>query len=368
MIRKLSVLFCNFALFVFAYVFRWLRVKQAFINIHTMIFKGAHILSVEQFERSDIDFIFKTADLMLPYARKAKITKVLDGAVLGNLFFEPSTRTRVSFGAAFNRLGGRVRDTTGMKFSSIVKGESNHDTSRVISGYCDVMVVRHPEVGTLKQFANASDVPVINGGDGIGEHPSQSLLDTYTIVKEVGRLDDLKIAMVGDLKYGRTVHSLAKLLSLYKNIEFSFVAPKDIQLPEDIIDFIHRKENNHKIHVTENLEEGTKDMDIIYSTRMQEERFHSPEAFQKYRGKYRIDQAFAHGYCPNAKLFHPLPRDSRNGADELSHDLNDHPNLAIFRQTDNGIPIRMALFALTLDVVEQIEKTARPVNWYVPRH
>ena len=332
-----------------------------------MDFRGAHILSVEQFQRSDIDLIFKTADMMLPYAKGGKITKVLDGAVLGNLFFEPSTRTRVSFGAAFNRLGGHVRDTTGMKFSSIVKGESIHDTSRVISGYCDVMVVRHPQVGTLKQFSLSSDVPVINGGDGIGEHPTQSLLDTYTIVKEIGKTDHLKIAMVGDLKYGRTVHSLAKLLSLYQSIEFNFVAPKDIQLPEEIIDYIHSRGNNHKVRLIEGLQEGTTNMDIIYSTRMQEERFHSVEAFEKHRGKYRIDAAFVSKYCPKAKLFHPLPRDSRHGADELSHDLNDHPNLAIFRQTDNGIPIRMALFALTLDVVDEIKKTARPVNWYLPR-
>lgn len=178
------------------------------------------LLSIDQFSRESAEALFRTADMMQPIARRKKITRVLEGAVLANLFFEASTRTRVSFGAAFARLGGSVCDTTGFTFSSMAKGESIYDTSRVISGYADAIVVRHPEQGSVAEFARATNIPVINAGDGPGEHPSQALLDLYTIQREFSRLgkivDGAHIAMVGDLKYGRTVHSLAKLLSLYK--------------------------------------------------------------------------------------------------------------------------------------------------------
>ena len=179
-----------------------------------------HLLSVDQFSRESAEDLFRLADVMLPIARRQKVTRVLEGAVLGNLFFEASTRTRVSFGAAFCRLGGSVCDTTGFTFSSMAKGESIHDTSRVISGYADAIVVRHPDLGAVAEFARATNVPVVNGGDGPGEHPTQALLDLYTIQREFSRLgkrvDGAHIALVGDLKYGRTVHSLIKLLSLYK--------------------------------------------------------------------------------------------------------------------------------------------------------
>jgi aspartate carbamoyltransferase catalytic subunit len=179
----------------------------------------SELLSVDQFSRDSVEDLFRLADVMQPIARRRKVTRVLEGAVLGNLFFEASTRTRVSFGAAFCRLGGSVCDTTGFTFSSMAKGESIYDTSRVMSGYVDAMVVRHPEQGSVAEFARATNVPVINGGDGPGEHPSQALLDLYTIQREFSRLgkrvDGAHIALVGDLKYGRTVHSLIKLLALY---------------------------------------------------------------------------------------------------------------------------------------------------------
>ena len=185
-----------------------------------MDFSGSHILSIDQFERSDVERLFSLAESLEPYSNKEKITKVLDGAILGNMFFEPSTRTRISFGASFNLLGGSVREITESGSSSLAKGESLADTAQVLSGYSDIIVLRHPDEGSVRKFAESSRVPVINGGDGSNEHPSQALLDLYTIKKELSQngktVDGLKIALVGDLKFGRAVHSLCKILSLYR--------------------------------------------------------------------------------------------------------------------------------------------------------
>jgi aspartate carbamoyltransferase catalytic subunit len=190
-------------------------------------FTGAHILSINQFDRADIQRVFEVADAMEPYALRHKVTRVLEGAILGNMFFEPSTRTRVSFGAAFNLLGGNVRETTGFESSSITKGESLYDTARVLSGYSDVICMRHPAGGSVAEFAEGSRVPVINGGDGPNEHPTQALLDLYTIRKELHSkdrtIDGMRIAMIGDLKHGRTVHSLSKLLCVFSNIHVTLV-------------------------------------------------------------------------------------------------------------------------------------------------
>jgi aspartate carbamoyltransferase catalytic subunit len=335
-----------------------------------MDFRGSHILSVDQFAREDIATIFTTAARMEPFAQRRRVTRVLEGAVLGNLFFEPSTRTRVSFVAAFNRLGGSVSATTGFQFSSMVKGESVYDAGRVMAGYADVLVMRHPVEGSVQEFAGASHVPVINGGDGPGEHPTQALLDLYTIQQETGRdlsaLDGLRIAMVGDLRYGRTVHSLTKLLSLFRGVTFVFIAPGELQMPEAIATRVRNM--GLEVHETEDLEAGIADVDVVYATRIQQERFTTPEDADKYRGLYSINRAVYEKHCrPGTVLMHPLPRDSRPGANELDADLNGHPALAIFRQTDNGIPIRMALFALVLGVEDRVEEGATDVRWYVPR-
>lgn len=335
-----------------------------------MDFKGSHIVSVEQFARQDIGTIFSVAERMEPYAQRRKVTRVLEGAVEGNLFFEPSTRTRVSFAAAFNRLGGSVSSTTGFQFSSMAKGESVYDTARVMAGYCDVLVMRHPVEGSIQELADAIHVPVINGGDGPGEHPTQALLDLYTVQKETGRdlsaLDGLKIAMVGDLRYGRTVHSLTKLLSLFDDVTFVFIAPDELRMPTRISSKL--RERGAVVHETEDLAGGLSDVDVVYVTRIQQERFTAPEDADKYRGFYSINRAMYEKHCrPGTVLMHPLPRDSRPSADELSSDLNGHPELAIFRQADNGVPIRMALFALVLGVEDQLEETERDVNWYVPK-
>lgn len=332
-----------------------------------MEFRGAHIISVKQFERDDIDQIFQVADSMEPYAHRLRITKVLDGAILGNMFFEPSTRTRVSFGCAFNLLGGHVRETTDVKSSSITKGESLYDTARVISGYSDVIVMRHPQPGSVAEFAKASRVPVINGGDGPNEHPSQALLDLYTIRKELQShnrsIDGMHIAMVGDLRHGRTVHSLSQMLLLYKNITFTLISPVELRMPETIVSDL--KAAGHQVVETEDMEAGLRDNDTVYLTRIQEERFENKLEADIYRGRFRLNQAIYTRHCqPNTVIMHPLPRDSREEANELDNDLNQHPSLAIFRQTDNGVLVRMALFALILDVADKVDETGSDVGWY----
>jgi aspartate carbamoyltransferase catalytic subunit len=332
-----------------------------------MEFCGAHILSVKQFERSDVERVFDVADSMVPYARRERITKVLEGAILGNMFFEPSTRTRVSFGCAFNLLGGQVRETADVNTSSISKGESLYDTARVLSGYSDMIVMRHPQMGSVTEFAKASRVPVVNGGDGPNEHPSQALLDLYTIKKELlsndRQIDGMNIAMIGDLKHGRTVHSLSQLLLLYNNITFTLISPQELKMPAEIVSELTAA--GHKVIETEDMEAGLNDTDTIYLTRIQEERFSTKLEANIYRGRFRLNQSIYTRYCqPNTVIMHPLPRDSREEANELDSDLNQHPSLAIFRQTDNGVVVRMALFALVLDVANKVDDSATDVGWY----
>lgn len=335
-----------------------------------MKFPGAHILSVGQFERDDILTVFAVADRMEPYAQRQKLTKVLDGAILGSMFFEPSTRTRVSFGCAFNLLGGEVRETTGFEHTAIAKGESLYDTARVISGYSDAIVMRHPQAGSVAEFAAASRVAVVNGGDGSNEHPSQALLDLYTIQKELkthGRsLDGLRIALIGDLRHGRTVHSLCKLLGLFDNISVVLISPEELKMPADIVAGL--REAGHRVQESDRMEESISSVDIAYSTRIQEERFSSRDEALLYRGQYRLNQAIYTRFCePNTVIMHPLPRDSRKEANELDNDLNENPNLAIFRQTDNGVLVRMALFALVFDVVELVDQYATDLHWHIRR-
>ena len=333
---------------------------------------GKHqLLSVDQFTRESVEDLFHVADIMQPIARRRKVSRVLEGAVLGNLFFEASTRTRVSFGSAFCRLGGSVCDTTGFTFSSMAKGESIYDTSRVMSGYVDALVVRHPEKGSVAEFAAATNIPVVNAGDGPGEHPSQALLDLYTILTEFSRLgkllDGSHIAMVGDLKYGRTVHSLIKLLSLYKGIKFSLVAPRGLEMPDYIIEQAAR--NGNVIEQKSSLAEGLPGADVIYATRVQKERFASEDAESAYTPDFQVNKAAIDAYCSSETIvMHPLPRDSSEGANDLSIDLNHDSRLAIFRQTDNGIPVRMAIFAVLLGVEDLVQHSMRDVTWQHPSH
>jgi len=228
--------------------------------------------------------------------------------------------------------------------------------------------VRHPEQGSVAEFARATNIPVINAGDGPGEHPSQALLDLYTIQREYSRLgkliDGSRIAMVGDLKYGRTVHSLAKLLGLYRNLELRFVAPKPLGMPSQIVDAL--ADAGHRVEVSESLARGLAGADVVYATRVQKERF-TGESIEGYEADFEVNKALVDSVCgPDTVIMHPLPRDSRPGAHDLSTDLDRDPRLAIFRQTDNGIPIRMAIFAVLLGVDTLGQRSLRDATWGSP--
>lgn len=331
-----------------------------------MNFQGSHVLSVSQFDRDAIARILSVSAQMAPYAMRQKRCHVLDGAILNNLFFEPSTRTRVSFGAAFNLLGGRVLETVGEENSSLTKGESLFDTARVISGYSDVIAMRHPKMHSVAEFAQGSNVPVINGGDGANEHPTQALLDLFTIQSEMAphgkTLDNLHITLMGDLKHGRTVHSLSKLLSLYKNVKVTMISPKALQMPDSVVSTLTNA--GHQVEITDQMA-GNLSCDVIYQTRIQQERFASKDEADLYRGHFSLNRDVYRQYCQDhTVIMHPLPRDSRPEANELDIDLNDLDNLAIFRQAQNGVLVRMALFALTLGVDEKLTQYEKPITWY----
>lgn len=330
-------------------------------------FTSQDILSVDQFERSDIDELFRVADELKPITQRIHRCNVLQGAVLASLFFEPSTRTRLSFGTAFNLLGGSVRETTGVATSAVAKGESLEDFARVVSGYSDVIVIRHSEPGAVAKFAQTATAPVINAGDGANEHPTQALLDLYTIDKEMDShqkgIDGLRIAVVGDLKYSRTIHSLLKLLRIYTNVTVHLVSPTEMSVPEGIVQDLKRY--GHRVRMFDQLVEGIGEVDVIYCVRTQVERFASPTEALNFQGKFRLNREIYSQHCqPNTVIMHPLPRDSRTNAQELSTDLNDHPNLAIFRQSDNGLTIRMALFALLFDVVDSVARHSFKLAWH----
>lgn len=331
-----------------------------------MNFTRQHLLSVKNLSLESIDELFQVAEKMRPYAKREKVTRVLEGAVLGNMFFEPSTRTRVSFGSAFNLLGGEVRETTGLSNSALAKGESLYDTAQVLSGYSDIIVMRHPQPFSVQEFAQGSRVPVINGGDGTNEHPTQALLDLFTIKNELSRLghsiQQLSLTLLGDLKHGRTVHSLCHLLTLYRGLKIQLVSPDALALPTEYVDMLTNA--GHQVQIGSDLAKGLSQANVIYQTRIQEERFASEEEAERYKGYFRLNKKIYSEHClPNAVIMHPLPRDSRNNANELDNDLNKEPGLAIFRQTDNGVLVRMALFACILGVEQQLKKFERDVNW-----
>jgi len=331
---------------------------------------GRHLLSVSQFDLVSLRALFDLADAVRPIAQRQGVCTVLDGAMLGSLFFEPSTRTRLSFESAFLRLGGEVTTTTGFTFSSMAKGESIADTARVVSGYSDVLVVRHPDEGSVAKFAAASVVPVINAGDGAGEHPSQALLDVYTLERELaarGRgMDEMTLAMLGDLRYGRTVHSLVKLMSLRWGCTFKLFSPTGLELPTDLIHEV--TERGHKVVICDSVVEAVRGADAVYATRVQRERL--PEGMDApspgdLLNKSMLKKAGNLGII----IMHPLPRDSRPGAFDLSPDVDGLPGLAIFHQTDNGLAVRMAIFLTALGVdAEQVRLTTKQRPWKADLH
>ncbi|MFC5652807.1 aspartate carbamoyltransferase [Paenibacillus solisilvae] len=295
-----------------------------------------HVLGAKQFDRITLDQLFLSAQEMELVVRHGG-TGRFSTKIMSTLFFEASTRTRFSFESAMHRLGGRVIGTeNASQFSSTIKGETLEDTIRIISGYSDLIVMRHTDVGAAKRAAAVSSVPVINAGDGSGEHPTQALLDLYTIQKEFGRIDGLHIAMIGDLTYGRTVHSLSYLLANYSDIHIYFIAPDNVVIPESVKQYLDEK--NVSYQETTDLVEVAKSADVFYQTRIQKERFTSQDEYNKAAGKYIIDRQLLEHMKENAMILHPLPR-----AGEIDPEVDMDPRAAYFRQAQNGLYLRMAV-------------------------
>lgn len=301
---------------------------------------GKSIISVKQFLIEDLKYIFEVAHEMREMVERVGTFDLLKGKILTNLFYEPSTRTASSFTAAMERLGGSVIPINEVKYSSVAKGESLPDTIRSLECYSDVIVLRHPEVGASELAAKYAHKPIINAGDGIGEHPTQALLDLFTIIEEKGVVDGLTITMLGDLKYGRTVHSLSRLLSLY-DVKLNFVAPDILKLPQEIISEL--KEKGIPYHQDTQLEKALPETDVLYVTRVQKERFEDAQQYEKVKGTYIITPATLETAKSDMVIMHPLPR-----VGEISMDLDDDPRAAYFRQMEYGMYVRMALLAMVL--------------------
>jgi aspartate carbamoyltransferase catalytic subunit len=304
-----------------------------------------HILAAQQFDRPVLAEIFATSRQMEEVVKKGGIADY-NHRIMATLFYEPSTRTRFSFEAAMHRLGGRVLTTeNAAEFSSVSKGETLEDTIRIMNGYADVIVIRHSEVGAAQRAAAVSGVPVVNAGDGAGQHPTQALLDLYTIQKEIGGIDGLRVAMVGDLAQGRTVRSLAYLLSKYKGITIYFVAPPLLKMKEDILE--HLRERGVRYEEESDLNKVLPEVNVVYQTRVQKERFGDRIAdYERCRGLYVIDRASLSQMQPNAIIMHPLPR-----VDEIAMEVDQDPRAAYFRQAQNGLYVRMALLKMILETM-----------------
>lgn len=303
-------------------------------------FFGQDILSVSQFNREDLETIFEVAHEMYGMVERIGTFDLLKGKVLTNLFYEPSTRTSSSFVAAIERLGGSVVQINNVKYSSVSKGETLEDTIKTMESYTDAIVLRHPEKGSAALAAAAASKPVINAGDGPGEHPTQALLDTYTISEEMGAIDGLTITMLGDLKYGRTVHSLAKLLTLF-DVNINYVSPEALQMPELLVKEVDAAGIDQ--HETTDLDEVLADTDVLYVTRIQKERFQDPSEYEEVKDSYVIDLETLKAAKDNMIVMHPLPR-----VGEIATEVDSDPRAAYFRQMEYGMYVRMALLSLVL--------------------
>lgn len=269
--------------------------------------------------------------------------KLLEGKVVATLFFEPSTRTRLSFETAINRLGGRIIGFSDAGSSSVSKGESLHDTIRMVSNYADLIVMRHPLEGSARYAAQVSKVPVINAGDGANQHPTQTLLDMYSILKTQGRLENLNIFMVGDLKYGRTVHSLLQAISHFDNPIFNFIAPEELQMPQEYKIFLREKGIRYFEH--REFNEIISEADIVYMTRVQKERFSDPMEYEQVKNVYILRNEMLKNTKPTMKILHPLPR-----VNEIHTDVDQNDKAYYFDQARNGVFAREAIIAHTLNL------------------
>ena len=295
-----------------------------------------HVLGAKQFTRDELEELFDSAQEMEKVVARGGDRRY-EGKIMTTLFFEASTRTRLSFESAMHRLGGGViGPENAAQFSSAIKGETLEDTIRIVSGYSDVIVMRHTDIGAAKRAAKVSPIPVLNAGDGAGEHPTQALLDAYTIRKEFGKIDGLKIAMVGDLAYGRTVHSLSYMLANYQDVMIYYISPDNVRIPENVKKYLDEKGIRYLETTDLNSVAGT--IDVLYQTRIQKERFPSVEEFEKASGKYIVDAELMSRLKQDAIVLHPLPR-----AGEITEEVDSDPRAAYFRQAVNGLYIRMAL-------------------------
>jgi len=301
---------------------------------------GKDIISVDQFDRESLTYILDVAHEMEVMVERIGAFDLLKGKILANLFYEPSTRTSSSFTAAMERLGGSVIPINEVKYSSVSKGESLPDTVRSLECYADVLVLRHPEIGASALAARYTRKPIINAGDGTGEHPTQALLDLFTIVEELGHVDGLTITMIGDLKYGRTVHSLSRLLSLY-DVKLNYVAPAVVAMPDDIFTEIDNKGISQAVY--SNLDNCLAGTDVLYVTRIQKERFKSLSDYELAKDGYIITPETLADAKENMIIMHPLPR-----VGEISMEVDDDPRAAYFRQMEYGVYVRMALLAMVL--------------------
>jgi aspartate carbamoyltransferase len=302
------------------------------------------IISVDQFDKEILNEIFEIArNLETEIKEKGKIN-LLENKVMAALFFEPSTRTRFSFESAMIRLGGGVITESGTANSSLAKGESLEDTIKTIERYVDIIVMRHPEIGSAKRAADASKVPVINAGDGANEHPTQALLDFYTIKKEKKQLEGLNIAMVGDLRYGRTTHSLIKLLSLFEGINFYLVSPEELKMPE-------KYTSNVKFTRLDKIEDVIEIADVLYMTRIQKERFEDPSKYEQLKNSFILRSEHLKKAKKDLIIAHPLPR-----VNEIHVDVDGDSRAKYFDQVENGLYMRMALLAIAAGKIKLTEK------------
>ena len=303
-------------------------------------FYGKDILSVKQFSRQDLEYIFGVAHEMREMVQRVGTFDLLKGKILANLFYEPSTRTSSSFTSAMERLGGSVIPINEVRYSSVSKGESLPDTVRTLECYTDIIVLRHPEVGASALAAKYARKPIINAGDGIGEHPTQALLDLFTINEELGRIDGLTVTMLGDLKYGRTVHSLARLLALYR-VKLNYVSPEILRMPREITTEL--QENGVLQADFTTLDGVLPETDVLYVTRVQKERFEDADQYESLKQSYIITAETMGRAREHMIVMHPLPR-----VGEISMEVDEDPRAAYFRQMEDGLYVRMALLAMVL--------------------
>ena len=300
------------------------------------------LITMDNMTNEEIVSLLDDAERLLPVAHGEEFLPLLQGKLLANMFFEPSTRTRMSFETAMKRLGGDVVNLGDVKSSSAVKGETLYDTMRMVDGYCDIAALRHPRQGAAQYAADACDIPIMNGGDGAGHHPTQTLLDLFTIRQAFGKLDGLKVALVGDLRYGRTVHSLSHALSRF-NCDLIFISPAQLSMPAEIVDDL--SESGTSITISENLYEAIPEVDVIYMTRIQKERFPDDDEYAKVAGIYRLTAEDLAGAKGEMIILHPLPR-----VDEIHPDIDTTRHARYFEQAFNGVVARMALMCRLLGV------------------